>query len=39
MASHMGRRLSGSPLEACKEMADERYELSKADAERQRGRM
>jgi len=31
--------LSGSPQEACKEMADERYELSKADAERVRGGM
>jgi hypothetical protein len=31
--------LSGSAQEACKESADAQYELSKADAERQRGRM
>lgn len=31
--------LSGSPQEACKELADERYESSKAAAERERGRM
>jgi hypothetical protein len=31
--------LSGNPQEACKELADQRYESSKAEAERQRGRM
>lgn len=31
--------LSGSAQEACKESADAQYELSKAEAERQRGGM
>lgn len=31
--------LSGSPQEACKDLADERYEASQAEAGRQRRRM